>query len=86
MKLFRGLGWGFQTNRSEGGPHGRGWEGGSKLKPNPQKREGVPTPTSPKTTLNAFSFDYRILQCSAAHTKGVQMKRFATNRNNNKNV
>ena len=85
MKFVRGFGWGFQTNRAEGVQMG---EGGSTLKPNPQKGEGsqIQQSPSPQTTLNALSFNYRILQCFAAHTKGVHMKQFVTKRSNNKNV
>ena len=53
MKLFWGLGRGFQTNRSEGVQMGE-IGGGPKLKPNPQKGRGVPNPTRPQTTLNAL--------------------------------
>ena len=52
MKLFRGLGRGFQTNRPEGvqmGEGGRGFHTQTK----PTKRGGAPIPTKPQPPNNS---------------------------------
>ena len=43
-EVISGFGAGIPNKSFRRGPNGRGWEGGSKLKPNPQKREGGPKP------------------------------------------